>query len=279
MPRCNQHICARTLLLQWISNSICCVTIPTFTMPPKKSHKSFQMQKLNAQLDHFLQICTCGTQAGSSLTGVSAHPPSCPLKKPAGLHAQSTEVVPSTAPSASYSGSEPRFLAQSGAHSVPLSPSPCDTGGLDDLDPLSVGAFEASKAQAGSSAPGAPSQELIQPKPLEGCDLPLEDNLTSLIPLPDLQMTHRFSMAQHLEGEIIWSVDMTCMQGKAVALDDLDDFDVPKTLMCQTRTNTMTLTTSMASLHLCIHLHHFLPPITLSLHLHWPCKKKWSLGP
>src|SRR6266702_1440791 len=113
MPQCNQHICAMTLLLQWISDSICCVTIPTFTMLPKKSHKLVQMRKLDAQLDHFLQICTCGTQAGSSSTGVSAHPPSCPLKKPVGLHARSTEVVPSTAPSASYSGSEPRFLAQS----------------------------------------------------------------------------------------------------------------------------------------------------------------------
>src|SRR6266571_8907748 len=35
----------------------------------------------------------------------------------------------------------------------------------------------------------------------------------------------------------------------------------------------MTLMVSMASLHLHIHLCHFLPLITLSLHLHWPCKK------
>ena len=179
-----------TLLLQWIPDSICCVTIPAFTMSPKKSHKSVRMRKLDAQLDHFLQTHARGTQAGSSSTGVSAHPPSCPLKKPVGLHARSTEVVPSTAPSASYSGSEPRFLAQSGAHSVPSSPLPCDTGGLYDLDPLSIGAFEASEAQAGGSAPGAPSQELIQPEPLECHDS--EDNLASLIPLPDLQTTHRF---------------------------------------------------------------------------------------
>src|SRR6266702_752096 len=232
MPQCNQHICVMTLLLQWISDSIRCVTIPTFTMLPKKSHKLVQMRKLDAQLDQFLQICAHGTQAGSSSTGVLAHPLSCPLKKPVGLHARSTEVVPSTAPSVSYSGSEPGILAQSGVHSVTSLPLPCDTVGLDDLDPLSVGAFEASEAQDGGSAPGAPPQELIQPKPLECCDL--EDNLTSLIPLADLQTTHRFSMAQRLEGEIIWSVDMTRMQGKAMALDDLDDLDVPKTSMRQT---------------------------------------------
>src|SRR6266702_5360998 len=124
MPRCNRHICVMTLLLQWISDSIRCVTIPTFTMLPKKSHKLVQMRKLDAQLDHFLQICAHGTQAGSSSTGVSAHPPSCPLKKPVGLHARSTEVVPSTAPSVSYPGSEPGYLAQSGVHSVPSLPLP-----------------------------------------------------------------------------------------------------------------------------------------------------------
>src|SRR6266702_9005647 len=63
------------------------------------------------------------------------------------------------------------------------------------------------------------------------------------------------SMAQCSEGEIIWSVDMTCMWGKAVALDDLD---APKTSVRQTRSNTMTSMASMASLHLHIHLCHFL---------------------
>src|SRR6266702_8318675 len=122
MPQCNQHICVMTLLLQWISDSIRCVTIPTFTLLPKKSHKLVQMRKLDAQLDHFLPICAHGTQAGSSSTGVLAHPLSCPLKKPVGLHARSTEVVPSTAPSVSYSGSEPGVLAKGGFTAVQCFP-------------------------------------------------------------------------------------------------------------------------------------------------------------